>query len=421
MFHYYIEGGIPLKGKVRISGSKNASLPILAASLLTAEPCTLNNVPDLKDIQTMIALLTQIGKRVEFDSGTIRIYEDSTLNPKAEYDIVKQMRASIAVLGPLLARYKKANVSLPGGCSIGSRPVDLHIKGMEALGAEIELNHGYIKATATALHGTKINLTGKFGPTVLGTDNVMMAASLIEDETIIQNAALEPEVDDVIAVLRKMGAVIERKVNGDLVVIGKKQLSGFTHDVIPDRIEAGTFAILGAIPGNNLQLEGLCSDHLESLFEVLKLMGVQIEKNDNSLNIFSEKRITPHPISTAPYPGFPTDLQAQMMVLLTQANGKVTLTENIFPDRFMHVDELNRMGADLEFNNQALVYISGPKSLLGTQVMASDLRAGAALVIAALAAKGPSIVRRVYHIERGYEHFPAKLRALGAKIEKIWE
>ena len=412
-----VHGGHPLNGTVRVSGSKNSALPILAAALLTKEPCVIANVPDLSDINYMLQILSHLGAHVERASGVVRI-EAGKLKTAAPYDIVRKMRASVCVLGPLLGREKEASVSLPGGCVIGDRPIDLHLKGFEALGAVSRIEHGNVKLFANELRGATVNLRGKQGPTVLGTDNVMMAAALAEGTTVIESAAAEPEVVDLANFLNKMGAKIEGAGTRRIVVHGVAELHGAEHEVIPDRIEAGTYLVAGAIMGGDVLLRRVDPSHLGSLIDALKLSGYEIEAKADTLRIKGHPSPKPLQLTTEPYPGFPTDMQAQMCALLAQTEGLSVISETIFPQRFMHVSELKRMGADISLDGHTAI-IKGVAKMSGAPVMASDLRASAALVLAGLRAEGVTEVNRVYHIDRGYESIDDKLNQLGARIERM--
>ncbi|MEK0449635.1 MAG: UDP-N-acetylglucosamine 1-carboxyvinyltransferase [Verrucomicrobiota bacterium] len=412
-----VHGGHPLNGTVRVSGSKNSALPILAAALLTKEPCVIANVPDLSDINYMLQILSHLGAHVERASGVVRI-EAGKLKTAAPYDIVRKMRASVCVLGPLLGREKEASVSLPGGCVIGDRPIDLHLKGFEALGAVSRIEHGNVKLFANELRGATVNLRGKQGPTVLGTDNVMMAAALAEGTTVIESAAAEPEVVDLANFLNKMGAKIEGAGTRRIVVHGVAELHGAEHEVIPDRIEAGTYLVAGAIMGGDVLLRRVDPSHLGSLIDALNLSGYEIEAKADTLRIKGHPSPKPLQLTTEPYPGFPTDMQAQMCALLAQTEGISVISETIFPQRFMHVSELKRMGADISLDGHTAI-IKGVAKMSGAPVMASDLRASAALVLAGLRAEGVTEVNRVYHIDRGYESIDDKLNQLGARIERM--
>jgi UDP-N-acetylglucosamine 1-carboxyvinyltransferase len=412
-----IHGGRPLSGSIKISGSKNSALPILAATLLTREPCTIHRVPDLSDTNYMLQILKHLGAEVERASGTVTIAA-AKIDSVAPYDVVRRMRASVCVIGPLLGRCKEATVSLPGGCVIGDRPIDLHLKGFEALGSAVRVEAGNIKVFAPKLTGAVINLRGKFGPTVLGTDNVMMAAVLADGTTVIEGAAQEPEVVDLANFLNKMGAKIEGAGTRRIIVEGVKELHGTEHDIIPDRIEAGTFLVAGAICGKEIMVKRVEPEHVEAVTKALSKCGFKIESSANSITVSPNGVATPLELATEPYPGFPTDMQAQMCALLSTTGGISVITENIFPQRYMHVAELKRMGAHVDLEGPTAV-IQGVDRLHGAPVMASDLRASAALVLAGLKADGITEVSRVYHIDRGYEHLDEKLSELGAHIERV--
>ena len=412
-----VHGGHKLSGSVRISGSKNSALPILAATLLTKEPCVISNVPDLSDIHFMLQILSHLGASVERASGTVRV-EAATIISEAPYDIVRKMRASVCVLGPLLGRKKKAIVSLPGGCVIGDRPIDLHLRGFESLGATSVIDHGNVKLSARTLRGAQINLLGKNGPTVLGTDNVMMAATLAKGVTVIEGAAAEPEVVDLADFLNKMGAKIEGAGTRRIVIEGVKKLHGAEHSVIPDRIEAGTYLVAGAMMGTEVKLLRVNPEHLANVIAHVRESGYEVETAANSITVRGNGNPKPLRLTTEPYPGFPTDMQAQMCALLCRTSGVSVISETIFPQRYMHVSELKRMGADISLDGNTAT-IKGVKSLSGAPVMASDLRASAALVLAGLQADGVTEVNRVYHIDRGYESIDDKLNALGARIERV--
>jgi len=414
-----IHGGRPLSGTIKISGSKNSALPILAATLLTREPCILHRVPDLSDTHYMLQILMHLGAQVERASGTVTVTADA-IESIAPYDVVRKMRASVCVIGPLLGRCKEATVSLPGGCVIGDRPIDLHLKGFEALGAAVRVEGGNVKVFAPKLTGAIINLRGKFGPTVLGTDNVMMAAVLADGITVIEGAATEPEVVDLADFLNKMGAKIEGAGTRRLIIEGVKELHGAEHDIIPDRIEAGTFLVAGAIAGKGVTVKRVMRDHVASVTDALTACGYQIQWAENSITVSANGTARPLELATEPYPGFPTDMQAQMCALLSTTAGISVITENIFPQRYMHIAELKRMGAHMQLEGSTAV-IQGVDRLFGAPVMASDLRASAALVLAGLKAEGRTEVSRVYHIDRGYEHLDEKLSELGAHIERVKE
>ncbi len=412
-----VHGGATLSGNVRISGSKNSALPILAAALLTKEQCIIHHVPDLSDINYMLQILSHLGAEVERASGTVTIKAEK-IRSDAPYDIVRKMRASVCVLGPLLGREREATVALPGGCVIGDRPIDLHLKGFEALGAMVRVVGGDVKVLASELRGTSISLRGKFGSTVLGTDNVMMAAVLAEGTTVIEAAAAEPEVADLANFLNAMGAKIEGAGTRRIIIEGVKELHGAEHRVIPDRIEAGTFLVAGAICGQGVTLRNVVPEHLECIAERLTAAGYHYEHDQTTATIRPNGGAKSLELTTEPYPGFPTDMQAQMCALLATSPGISTVTENIFPQRFMHLSEMKRMGADIRIEGQTAI-IHGVERLSAAPVMASDLRASAALVLAGLKADGVTEINRVYHIDRGYEHLDDKLAGLGAKIERV--
>jgi len=412
-----IRGGQQLSGSVRISGSKNSALPILAATLLTKECCVIQRVPDLSDVHYMLQILAHLGAEVERASGTVTVQAER-VNTVAPYEIVRKMRASVCVLGPLLGREREATVSLPGGCVIGDRPIDLHLRGFAGLGAAVRVHAGNVKVFAPELHGTSISLKGKSGTTVLGTDNVMMAAVLAEGITVIEDAAREPEVVDLANFLQKMGAKIEGAGTSRIVIEGVKELHGAEHEVIPDRIEAGTFLIAGAIAGKAVTVNRVRADHLTAVTDALRDCGSILNGSNGTLSICANGDRKPLDLKTQPYPGFPTDMQAQMCALLSTVAGESSVTETIFPQRFMHVSELKRMGAAIELDGST-ARIRGVGGLSGAPVMASDLRASAALVLAGLIADGMTEINRVYHIDRGYEMIDEKLIDLGAQIERV--
>lgn len=412
-----VHGGHRLSGSVRISGSKNSALPILAATLLTREPCVISRVPDLSDIHYMLTILSELGCEVERASGTVTVKAENVLT-EAPYDIVRKMRASICILGPLLGREKEATVSLPGGCVIGDRPIDLHLRGFEALGAAVRVQRGNVKVLAPELRGATINLRGKFGSTVLGTDNVMMAAVLAEGSTVIDGAAEEPEVEDLANFLIAMGAKIEGAGTRRIIIEGVKELHGAEHHVIPDRIEAGTFLTAAAIIGDEVTIKRAEPNHLKAILDPLAQAGFVISTGKDSVTLRSNGNGRPLKLETSPYPGFPTDMQAQMCALLSTIDGISVITESVFPQRFMHVAELKRMGANIELQGPTAV-INGVNKLSGAPVMASDLRASAALVLAGLKADNSTEINRVYHIDRGYESLDEKLNAIGAQIERV--
>ena len=415
MDKFRISGGRKLSGNVAISGSKNAALPIMVASLLASGKFKIENVPNLRDTRTMAELLRMIGAKIDFSNGEMKIDTTNAKNPEAPYDLVKTMRASIYVLGPLLAKFGKAKVSFPGGCAIGPRPIDLHIKVMKELGANVEVKHGYIQAECNQLVGNKISFQKR---SVGATANALMASVLAKGETIIENAAQEPEISNLIDFLNKMGANIKGNGTDILRISGVSKLNPVEIEIIPDRIEAGTFLLAGAITKSEIAITNCIPEHLKSLIEKLEQAGFKFEIKNNEIKIIPVKTIRPVDIITKPYPDFPTDLQAQFMALMTLSNGKCFIEETIFQDRFMHIAELNRLDADIRIEKNIAI-INGVKSLSGAEVMASDLRASAALVLAGLAAKGETIIHRIYHIDRGYEKIEEKLSNLGAKIERI--
>jgi len=413
-----IRGGSPLLGTVRVSGAKNAALPCMAA-LLTDEPVILENIPQVRDIQTTRNLLAAMGAEVELGYGRAQhrttIHCKDLASPEASYELVKTMRASTLVLGPLVARCGRARVSLPGGCAIGQRPIDLHIKGLELLGAKITQEHGYVEATAARLKGAEI-VFDKI--TVTGTEDLLMAATLADGETILQNAAREPEVADLAALLNKMGAKIEGAGTPTIRVKGVNKLKGARHRIIPDRIEAGTFLIAGALTGGDLNISGCDPAHLDAVLAKLKDAGVKTKSTADSVRVMGDNPFTAADLTTEEYPGFPTDMQAQFMALATQAEGTSIITENIFENRFMHAQELVRMGANIKIEGRRAVVV-GKTALSAAAVLASDLRASASLVLAALVADGETIIDRVYHLDRGYEKIEEKLKAVGAQIKRI--
>ncbi len=421
-----VEGGRRLEGEVNISGSKNAALPILAATLLTTEPCIIENVPDLSDITEMLDILNCLGAKTEYNKiegrVTVQVTDESLIT--APYELVRKMRASICVLGPLLARRKRAKISMPGGCVIGVRPIDLHLKGMAALGANIEIEHGYIHADTTQLQGCAMFLGGAFGSTVLGTANVMMAATMAQGITVIENAACEPEVEDLANFLIAMGAKITGVGSHHLTIEGVSTLHGCRYTVIPDRIEAGTFMAAAAISDGDIVLKNFRLDHLMAVMDKLNEIGVKVKKlsSENGLDqvrITATKSYKTCDIITLPYPGFPTDLQAQFAALLSLVPGISLITEKIYPDRFMHVSELQRMGANIR-KEGATIIVQGVDFLSGAPVMATDLRASAALVLSGLVARGETTIEQIHHLDRGYEKIDEKLKKLGANIRRSY-
>ena len=411
-----VHGGRKLNGTVRISGSKNSALPILAAALLTKERCVIRGVPDLSDIHYMLTILSHLGCEVERASGTVSIKAER-IRTEAPYELVRKMRASVCVLGPLLGREHEACVSLPGGCVIGDRPIDLHLRGFEALGAAVRVQGGNIKLFAPAVRGNTVNMRGTHGSTVLGTDNVMMAAVLADGITEIRDAAEEPEVVDLANFLNSMGAKITGAGTRQITIEGVKELHGTDYTVIPDRIEAGTMLVAGAIAGEKLTVDHIRPDHLHAVIEPLRQSGFHLETSARSVTISPNGTTKPLHLETSPYPGFPTDMQAQMCALLVRAPGVSVVTDHVFPQRFMHVAELARMGAQIKLSQPTAV-ITGNGHLSGAPVMASDLRASAALLLAGLQADGVTEINRVYHIDRGYEHIDEKLNDVGAHIER---
>lgn len=443
-----INGGKKLKGNVRISGSKNAVLPILVASLLTDEPCFIENVPSLADIDTTIGFLTYIGKRIEKNDHRIYIHPDGHLKHSAPYDLVRKMRASILVMGPLLARLGKVNVSLPGGCAIGARPIDIHLEALKRLGADIKLKAGYVELNSKKLNGNRIRL--RF-PSVGATENVLLAAVLAKGRTVLENAAREPEITDLADFLNEMGAKIDGAGTSKILIDGVKKLYGTKYRVIPDRIEAATYLIAAAITKGDIKLTSVEPNHLKSVIRKLKNAGMKISIYPSILQPAPQKKglssrtsfgissslknemlkqvqhdieakwvrpLKPVSIKTAVYPGFATDVQAQWMALMSTVKGKSKIEETVFENRFLHVGELQRLGADLEIKGN-VVHVRGVKALSGAPMMVSDLRAGAALVLGALAARGRSVISRIYHLDRGYEHLEKKLKGLGADIRRI--
>jgi UDP-N-acetylglucosamine 1-carboxyvinyltransferase len=417
MDRFLIKGGVPLNGEVTISGAKNATLPLMAAALLTSEPCVIRRVPDLSDVHFMGQILASLGATAKFKGNELRL-QAARVKGVGDYKLIRKMRGSICILGPLLGRTGQARVSMPGGCVIGPRPIDLHLKGLKALGAEIRVDGGYINATARRLKGAELFLGGRCGPTVLGTANVMMAAVLAEGVTIIESAACEPEVVDLGNFLNAMGARVSGAGTPTITITGVKSLHGAEHEVIPDRIETATFAVAAAATDGEVTIREARPDHLHAVLDKLREAGVKVERSGPALKISRTGQLKPVDITTLPYAGFPTDAQAQMMALMTMTPGISIITERIYESRFMHVSELARLGADIAIEGPSAI-VKGGKPLSGAPVMASDLRASAALVIAGLAARGTTEVSRVYHIDRGYENIDGKLRRLGARIKRV--
>jgi len=411
-----ITGGRRLSGRVAIAGAKNAALPALAACLLTDQAVHLSNLPRVRDVRTMLRVLEQLGASVsDVEAGQAQVTLERLGSFEAPYDLVKTMRASVLVLGPLLARHGRARVSLPGGCAIGERPINFHIDGLMKMGAEISLEHGYVEARADRLRGTTIAFPAR---SVTGTENLMMAATLARGTTVLTNAAHEPEVVNLAEMLTGMGASITGAGTDEIVIEGQESLAGVEHTVIPDRIEAGTYLIAAAMAGDGVEVTGCRPHELEPVIQQLRSAGVSIEAGDDVLTVAQSGELRAHDLRTAPHPGFPTDMQAQYVALMTQATGTSLITETVFERRFMHVGELLRMDADIRIDGHTCVVV-GPRRLTGAQVMATDLRASAGLVLASLVAEGVSVIDRVYHLDRGYESMELKLQALGAEIERI--
>jgi UDP-N-acetylglucosamine 1-carboxyvinyltransferase len=409
-----ITGGMPLRGEVQISGAKNAALPILASTILGGGECVITNLPRVVDVVTMGKLLGILGAKIRHEGNRAVIDAGMISSTQAPYDLVKTMRASVLVLGPLLARWGEATVSMPGGCAIGSRPVNLHLAGLAKMGAEVSMEHGYIRAKAKRLRGAQIYCDT---PTVTGTENLMMAASLAQGTTVIENAAKEPEIVDLANFLVKRGARIVGAGTDVITIEGVRELQGSDHDVIPDRIETGTYLVAGAITRGAVTLNQCRPNHLDALLMKLREAGVEIQVEKDRIHLNAASRLKGIDIRTLPYPGFPTDMQAQMVALMTAAEGTSVITETVFESRFMHVEELRRMGAEIKVEGNRAV-VTGPTKLTGAPVMASDLRASAGLVLAGLAAEGTTEILRVYHLDRGYERMEEKLRGLGATITR---
>ena len=416
MDYLEIKGGTPLRGEVHISGSKNSVLPILAATLLTEDTCVIHRVPDLSDVKHLCKILKTLGAEVVEEKGCITVTAKQ-IKPYGDYDIIRKMRGSICIMGPLLGRLHEARVSMPGGCAIGSRPINLHLDGFKALGSDILLDRGYVVATAAKLKGTTLFMGGRNGSTVLGTANVMMAATLTEGDTVIEYAACEPEIKDLADFLIKMGAKIQGAGSPTIHISGVKKLHGAEHSVIPDRIEAATYAIAGVATNGEVTLLDAEPEHIQSILHELKLANVECNVQGKVITVKRKGELKSVSIATQPYPGFPTDVQAQFMALSTQAQGISIITERIFESRFMHVPELGRLGARIDLEGTSAI-IQGGFKLKGAPVMCSDLRASAALVIAGLAAEGTTIVTRIYHLDRGYEQMDKKIQVLGGDIAR---
>ncbi|HOX37592.1 MAG TPA: UDP-N-acetylglucosamine 1-carboxyvinyltransferase [Candidatus Brocadiia bacterium] len=421
MDKFIIDGGKQLKGNVRINGSKNAALPIMAACLLTNDPIRIKSIPHLRDVESLRRILDELGCRSEWlDAKTLELHTRDETFSTAPYELVSTMRGSICVLGPLLGKRRQAKVSLPGGCVIGLRPIDLHIKGLKALDTQFRFRHGYLEGKAKQLSGAQIYLGGHFGSTVLGTANVMCAAVLAKGVTIIDDAACEPEIQDLANFLVACGAKIDGIGGKQLVITGVKALHGCEYEIIPDRIEAGTFMAAAALTKGNVLLENVKAEHMGAVLDKMREMGVKFQFTNGSKCRVTCRQLKPADVTTLPYPGVPTDMQAQLMVMAAVAQGMSVITERIFPDRFMHAAELNRMGANIRLEGASAI-VQGVETLTGAPVIASDLRASAALVLAGLVAEKTTEVQRVYHIDRGYEHIEEKLKKLGASIHRITE
>jgi len=416
-----ISGGGPLRGTVQISGSKNAALPIIAATLLTSERCVISGVPNLSDIQFMCDILRWLSVTVTHDKteGVVEVRASHPLGV-APYELVRKMRASVCLLGPLLARLHNCKVSLPGGCVIGDRPIDQHLKGLKRLGADVRIENGYVHARCNELTGNDVFLGGRFGSTVLGTANVLMAAVLATGTTWVEGAACEPEIEDLANFLVKMGARIKGIGSHMLEIEGVQELHGAEHRIIPDRIEAGTFMTAAAITGGDIEIQGARAEHLSAVRDKLEESGVTVERANGTIRVRGNGDLKPVDVITMPYPGFPTDMQAQMSAVMTITPGISVITEKVFPNRFMHISEMARLGADVSIEGSSAI-VKGVERLSGAPVMASDLRASAGLVLAGLAADGETEVNRIYHVDRGYEQIDQKLRHLGAKIERVPE
>jgi UDP-N-acetylglucosamine 1-carboxyvinyltransferase len=410
-----VRGGRRLQGEVQVGGAKNAALPILFATLLTPESCVVRNLPDLIDVRTALHLLADLGATVERTDDGVRIEAGRLENLEAPYELVKTMRASFLVLGPLLARCGSARVSLPGGCAIGARPVNLHVAGLRELGAEIEIVHGYAEARGGRLRGATVLLDF---PSVGATEHLMMVAALADGETTIENAAREPEIVDLATALKSMGAQIEGAGEASIRIVGMARLGGMDHSVVPDRIEAGTFLMAAAMTGGDVVVRGANADHLQAVMAKLREAGADLEEGDDWIRVRASSRLRGVDVKTQPYPGFPTDLQAQMMAAVCTAEGSSVITESIFENRFMHVNELDRLGADIALEGSNAI-VRGVAGLSGAEVMATDLRASVSLILAGLIADSTTEIRRVYHVDRGYEHIEEKLATLGADVERV--
>ena len=410
-----ITGGKRLQGEVEISGAKNSALPIIASTILSADECVLSNVPLLKDIQTIKKLLECMGARIKREGDTLAVNAKDLKSCEAPYELVKTMRASVLVLGPLVARFGEARVSLPGGCAIGTRPINLHIAGLQKMGAEVEIKHGYVEVRAKRLKGAKIYFDIS---TVTGTENLMMAAVLADGVTVLGNAACEPEVVDLANFLTKRGARIRGAGTDTIIIEGVARLSGGSYEVMPDRIEAGTYLACGAITGGDVTVKRCIPAHLEAVLATLRAAGLKTEVTSDSIRVIADNGITAVDVRTMPYPGFPTDMQAQIMALMTIGRGLSVITETIFENRFIHVPELRRMGANIKLQENYAI-VEGVKSLTGAPVMATDLRASASLVVAGLVAEGKTEIHRIYHLDRGYERMEEKLSQIGAEIVRV--
>ena len=417
MDKFIVEGGIRLKGMVEASGAKNAALPILAATLLTDDKCIIKNVPPLRDVYTMLRIMRSLGVKVDMEDGVVTIHPNGYSNYIAPYKLVSTMRASVCVLGPILAKLKHAEVSMPGGCVIGPRPIDLHIKGLRELGANIKIEHGYIIADAKSLTGSRVYLGGKFGSSVLATANLMMAATLAKGKTVIESAACEPEICDLADFLIKMGAKIKGQHTPIIEIEGVKSLHSAEHSIINDRIEVGTFMVASAITGGDIIIKNANIEYLGAIIDKLRDTGVKITNTKEGLRVVKTGSIKPVDVTTLPYPGFPTDMQAQMMALMCITKGISVITEKIYPERFMHISELSRMGAQILLEGSSAI-VKGVPRLSAAPVMASDLRASAGLILAGLVAKGKTEISRIYHLDRGYHNIEEKLEKLGAKIKR---